>query len=362
MEQRDYYEVLGIVRNAGEGEIKKAYRKKAMEHHPDRNPGNKDAEENFKEAAEAYEVLSDLEKRGLYDRFGHEGLKGTGFHHFSGFEDIFSSFGDIFDDFFGFGASRRGRKSAARAGADLRYDLTISFLDAAFGTATEIEIAKEIECETCNGSGSKPGTDPIVCPTCQGRGEVIRSQGFLSISTTCPQCHGGGKIIVEPCRKCRGHGKVKQNKKISLKIPAGVDNGSRLRLIGEGENGLRGGSPGDLYVVLRVEHHDFFERENDDILCRIPISFPQAALGSEIEVPTLEGSETISIPPGTQNGEAFRLRGKGIYRLRGTRRGDQIVQVEVKIPNKLTKRQKELLRELEDTETNLGGKKKFWKK
>ena len=360
MEKRDYYDVLGLSRGASDEEIKKTYRKLAMKYHPDRNPGKKEAEEKFKEAAEAYEVLRDPEKRRLYDQFGHEGLKGTGFRGFSGFEDIFSTFGDIFEDFFGFG-TRRSR-TAARRGADLRYDIQLSFAEAAFGKETEIEIPKASQCDRCEGTGAKPGTYPATCPGCQGKGQVTRSQGFFNISTTCPHCNGEGKIIANPCVDCRGTGKVTKKKKVSAKIPGGVEDGSRLRLRGEGEEGERGGAPGDLYVVLHVERHPLFDREGDDIICQIPISFTQAALGTEIDIPTLNGTKKIHIPRGTQSGHAFRLKGEGTHHLRGHGRGDQIVEVIVKTPTKLTKKQEELLREfarINGEETIL--KKGFWK-
>jgi len=359
MEKRDYYDILGVSRGVGDDEIKKNYRKLAMKYHPDRNPGDTESEEKFKEAAEAYEVLKDQDKRQLYDQFGHEGLKGAGFKGFAGFDDIFSSFGDIFEGFFGSGTRRR--KTAARRGADLRYDLEISFIEAAFGIETEIDLLKSIQCETCGGKGSKPGTYPVNCPGCQGRGQVTRSQGFFSISTTCPNCHGEGKIITDPCKDCSGTGRVKITKKVSLKIPGGVEDGSRLRLRGEGEDGERGGPPGDLYAVLHVKRHPFFEREGSDIICQIPISFTQAALGANIEIPTLEGTNEIHIPQGIQSGHIIHLRGEGTYRLRGGGRGDQIVQVIVKTPTKLTKKQEELLREFAETnEEEPKRKKKFW--
>jgi molecular chaperone DnaJ len=344
MEQRDYYDILGVPRDADEEEIKRSYRRLAMQYHPDRNPGDRKAEEKFKEASEAYEVLRDLEKREIYDRFGHEGLKGTGFTGFRGFEDIFSTFGDIFEDFFGFGTTRRGR-TMARAGADLRYDLTVSFLDAAFGKEVDIEIPKSMKCDYCGGSGAEPGTLPSTCSTCRGIGQVSRTQGFFTISTTCPYCQGEGQIIHTPCSQCRGQKKVRQKKNLSLRIPPGVETGSRLRLRGEGEEGERGGPPGDLYVVIHVEPHEFFERDGDDIVCQIPISFFHAALGGDIEVPTLNGTRKLTIPRGTQSGQLFRLKGEGIYHMRGHGRGDEIVQLIVKTPTKLTKRQEELLKE-----------------
>jgi molecular chaperone DnaJ len=347
MEDRDYYKILGVTREASEEEIKKSYRKIAMECHPDRNPGNKEAEEKFKTASEAYEVLRDPEKREIYDRYGIEGLRGTGFTGFGGFDDIFSAFGDIFEDFFGFGTTHRG-KTRARPGADLRYDLKISFYDAAFGKETEIEIPKNMLCDVCNGSGAKPGTYPTHCPNCKGTGQVSRSQGFFTISTTCSQCHGEGKYISHPCKECRGYGRVSKNKKIQIRIPPGVDTGSKLRIRSEGEPGERGGPPGDLFVFIYVEPHDFFSREGDDITCQIPISFVQAALGSEIEIPTLNGKRNLTIPKGTESGELFRIKGEGFPKLRGYGRGDQLVQVIVRTPKNLTKRQEEILLEFEE--------------
>jgi molecular chaperone DnaJ len=349
MTKRDYYEILGISKTASNEEIKKNYRKIAMQSHPDKNPGDKKAEERFKEAAEAYEVLSDKQKREIYDHYGHEGLSNTGFRGFNGFDDIFTNFGDIFEDVFGFGNARgRGRsRSAARAGTDLRYDLKISFLEAAFGLTTTIDLEKLNTCSKCHGSGAAAGSSPETCRTCQGRGQVLQSSGFFTISSTCPHCGGHGKVIAKPCSHCRGMGKEKIAKSVQLKIPAGVETGSRLRLRSEGEAGDQGGPSGDLYVFLHVEDHDFFVRSGDDIICRVPISFVQAALGATIEVPTLEEKEKIKIPKGTQNGKTLRLKGKGIPHIRGYGRGDQIVEVFVQIPIDLNKKQEELLREFE---------------
>lgn len=347
MEDKDYFRILGVSRDASEEEIKKSYRKIAMLYHPDRNPGNKEAEEKFKLASEAYEVLRDPEKREIYDRYGIEGLKGTGFTGFTGFDDIFSAFGDIFEDFFGFGSPYK-RRTRARQGADLRYDLKISFREAAFGIETEIDIPKNATCEECNGTGAKPGTYPTQCPNCKGTGQVTRSQGFFTISTTCSQCHGDGKFIPHPCKECRGAGKVRKNNKIQIKIPPGVDMGSKLRIRGEGEPGERGGPSGDLFIFIYVEPHDFFLREGDEIVCQIPISFSQAALGTEMEIPTLNGKKKISIPRGTESGEIFRIKGEGFPKLKGYGRGDQLVQVIVKTPKNLTKRQEEILREFEE--------------
>jgi molecular chaperone DnaJ len=348
--KRDYYDVLGVDRSANDNEIKAQYRKLALQYHPDRNPGDKEAEEQFKEAAEAYDVLRDPEKRNIYDQFGHDGLQGSGFAGFRGFEDIFSSFSDIFDDFFGFGGTRRSR-TAARQGADLRYDLTISFMDAAFGVEREIEIEKLETCTSCQGTACESGTSPERCQYCGGTGQVSRSQGFFSIRSTCPQCRGQGQTIPHPCRDCRGKGQVLQKKKVSVKMPAGVDTGSRLRLTGEGEAGVFGGPPGDLYIYVRVKPHDFFQRDNRDIICQIPISFVQAALGDTVDVPTLNGDKELEIPKGTQPGDIFRFQGEGIPSLRGYGRGDQIIQVLVKTPTGLNKKQEKLLRDFASIES-----------
>jgi len=349
LNKRDYYEVIGVSRNASEIEIKKAYRQLALKYHPDKNPGDKEAEERFKEAAEAYEVLRDPEKRRLYDQFGHEGLSRTGFTGFTGFEDIFSSFSDIFEDFFSFGGRRR-RSGGPQHGSDLRYDFSISFMDAALGKKTEISIDVMDECPECRGTGSEAGTGPETCAQCGGRGQVVRSQGFFSIATTCPVCRGQGRVVRHPCLECRGAGRVQTEKSVSVKIPAGVESGSRLRLEGRGEPGARGGPPGDLYIVLHVEPHEFFQREGDNIHCVIPISFVQAALGTTIEVPTLEAVAKLHIPKGTQPGDSFKLRGRGVPNLRGFGHGDQIVHMEVKIPKRLTKKQEELLQAYAETE------------
>jgi molecular chaperone DnaJ len=360
MEDKDYYKILGVSRDATEDQIKKSYRKIAMQYHPDRNPGNKEAEEKFKITSEAYEVLRDPEKREIYDRYGIEGLKGTGFTGFRGFEDIFSAFGDIFEDFFGFGATGR-RRTRAHQGADLRYDLKISFYDAAFGKETEIEIPKNVVCDVCNGTGAKPGTYPTHCPICKGTGQVTRSQGFFTISTTCGQCRGEGNINAHPCKECRGYGKVRKTRTIQIKIPPGVDTGSKLRIRGEGEEGERGGLSGDLFVFIYVEPHDFFSREGDDIICQIPISFPQAALGAEIEVPTLDGKKNLTISKGCESGEVLRIKGEGFTKMRGYGRGDQIVQIIVKTSKNLTKRQEEILREFEELAEKKDKKENGWK-
>jgi molecular chaperone DnaJ len=345
MTKRCYYECLQVERNSTEEEIKKNYRKLAMQYHPDRNSGDKEAEEKFKEAAEAYEVLSDREKREIYDRYGHDGLNGIGFKGFSGFDDIFTSFSDIFEDIFGFGTGRSRTRTAQRSGADLRYDLNILFMDAAFGTSTDIEVAKAERCQECQGSGAAPGTAPETCRQCNGRGQVTQSSGFFTISTTCPQCRGQGRVIAKPCKNCRGTSWAKVTKIVHLKIPAGVETGSRLRLRGEGEVGEYGGPNGDLYVFIHVEPHEFFERQDNNIYCQIHISFVQATLGATIEVPTMNGTEKLKIPRGTQSGAIFHLKGKGIPHLRGFGRGDQVVETVIKIPTDLNKKQEELLKE-----------------
>ncbi|MBE0557244.1 MAG: molecular chaperone DnaJ, partial [Proteobacteria bacterium] len=346
--RRDYYQILGVEASASEDEIKKSYRKLAMQYHPDRNPGNQEAEEKFKEAAEAYEVLCDPEKREIYSRYGHEGLNGAGYRGFSGFEDIFSSFGDIFGDVFGFNAGRSRSRTAARAGADLRYDLRISFTDAALGAATEIKLRKQTLCTSCRGSGCAPGTSPQVCSLCQGRGQVTQSSGFFSISSTCPQCRGQGGMITSPCPECSGGGKVTVEKMVQLKIPAGVDDGNRLRIEGGGEAGDLGAPRGDLYVVIRIKSHPLFEREENHLTCTVPVSFAQASLGSLLEVPTLNGNETLKIPAGTESGDILRIRGAGIKDIRRAHRGDLFVRIVVETPKRLDRKQKQLLKQFAD--------------
>lgn len=348
--KRDYYEVLGVARDADGNQVKAAYRKMALKYHPDRNPGDTEAENKFKEASEAYEVLRDPEKRALYDQYGHQGLEGTGFSGFGGFDDIFSSFGDIFEDFFGFGAGRRGR-SRARRGNDLRYDIELDFMDAAFGTETQITVDKLELCDRCGGDRCEPGTSPETCRGCGGVGQVSRSQGFFTVRTTCPHCRGTGQSIPSPCNRCAGAGQVKVSKKVALRVPGGVDNGSRLRLTGEGEPSPDGGPPGDLYVFIHVRPHDFFKREGAHVICQIPISFIQAALGDTIQVPTLEGERDLDIPKGTQPGEVFRLNGEGIPSLKTGQRGDQLIQVDVRTPTGLNKKQESLLREFANLES-----------
>ncbi len=367
MQKRDYYEVLGISRDAGDDEIKKVYRQLALKYHPDRNPGNTEAEESFKEAAEAYEVLRDREKRQIYDRYGHEGLEGRGFTGFSGFDDIFSSFGDIFEDFFGFGG-RRSRGPRPRQGKSLRYDLEMTLEKAYYGIEKEIIFNKLEHCHTCEGSGMKPGSQPQTCSSCQGRGQVIRSQGFFQVSTTCPTCRGDGQIMTDPCTECSGGGKIRVERKVNVKIPPGVDTGSQLRLTGEGQPGENGGPPGDLFVVIHIEDHPFFTREEEDLICEIPISFVQAALGDTLTIPVLgdEKEFDMEISPGTQPGDVLKISGKGMPSLRDVRhKGNLYIKIIVKVPKKLNQEQKDLLTAFAESEgLNISAKKKknLWKK
>ena len=343
MAKRDYYEVLGVKRDASDGEIKKAYRKLAMKHHPDRNPDNPKSEEHFKEAKEAYEVLSDPKKRPAYDSYGHAGVDpsaaaGAGA---GGFAD---AFGDIFGDIFG--GNRQGRSNVFR-GADLRYNLEITLEQAAHGFETKIRIPTLSECGTCKGSGAKPGTQPVTCTTCNGQGQVRVTQGFFSLQQTCPRCHGTGKMIPTPCTPCGGSGRIKQQKTLAVKIPSGVDEGDRVRLTGEGEPGVNGGPAGDLYVQVHIKAHSVFQRDHDDLHCEMPISFATAALGGDVDVPTLDGSARIKVPSETQSGKTFRLRGKGIKGVRSHAQGDLFCHVLVETPVNLNERQRELLREFE---------------
>ncbi len=367
MIKRDYYEILSISRDCQEEGIKSAYRKQALKYHPDRNQGDKEAEEKFKEAAEAYEVLRDSEKRKIYDRFGHEGLTGSGFKGFSGSDDIFSNFSDIFEGVFGFGGG--GGRSRSRQGNSLRYDVELTLEKAFEGVEEEITFHRLDPCKTCEGSGAKPGTVPQTCSTCQGRGQVIRSQGFFQISSPCPACHGQGEIITDPCPDCRGGGKTRIEKTINVKIPPGVENGSQMRIRGEGEAGEHGGPSGDLFVVIHLKEHDFFRRDGENLACQIPVSFVQAALGANVPIPVLgdEKEYDFEIPAGTQPGQVIRVQGMGMPGLRGMRRrGDLYVEIIVKIPEKLNQRQTEILREFADTENLPTASKKkgkgFWKK
>lgn len=347
--KRDYYEVLGVERQAKAEELKKAYRKLALQYHPDRN-SDPESEEKFKEATEAYEVLSDPRKREAYDRFGHQGVQG-GFgggmnpEAFSDFTDIFGDFSDFFESFFGGGGRRPRRGSGATRGEDLRYDLELTLEEVAQGIEKTVEIPRHEACETCDGSGCAPGASPTTCGTCNGLGQVRFSQGFFSVSRPCPRCGGRGSQIDNPCISCTGSGRTLKRKKLSVKIPAGAETGLRLKVTGEGERGMRGGPPGDLYIFITVKPHELFERDGDDIICDVPFSFTQAGLGAEIEVPTLFGKAKMKIPAGTQTHKMFRLRGKGLPNLRHHGQGDQFVRVVVETPTKLTARQKELLEE-----------------
>ena len=348
MSKRDYYEILGVGKTASDQDIKSAYRKLALKHHPDRNPGDKVAEDKFKEAAEAYAVLCDDDKRARYDRFGHAGVGGAagpgGFDPsvFTEFQDIFGGLGDIF----GFGGGRRG---GPQRGADLRYDLEIEFVQAAKGVETSIQIPRHETCEACKGSGAAPGSSPTTCPQCRGAGQLRYQQGFFTVARTCGQCRGAGKVIAKPCHTCKGGGTVEKTRKLTVKIPAGIATGQRLRLTGEGEAGTHGGPTGDLYVVIIVREHEFFQRDGNDLHCRVPLPFTTLALGGEIKVPGIEGTETIKVAESTQTGTVFRLRGKGLPDVSGRGRGDLLVTVQAVTPKKLTKDQRRLLEELAAT-------------
>jgi len=363
MSKRDYYEVLGVERSAGDDDIKRAYRKLALQYHPDRNPGDKTAEEKFKEAAEAYEVLSDKEKRARYDQYGHQGVEGMGHAGggFSSMEDIFSAFGDvfgggaggsIFDSFFGGGGGRRGRR--ADQGASLKMGVEVTFKEAARGTTKTIDLRRNELCGTCHGRGARGGAKPKVCGTCRGQGVVRQGSGFFVMQTPCPTCGGAGQVISDPCPDCRGEGMKPEKVTIKLRIPAGVEDGSRLRVSGEGEPSRSGGPRGDLYVVIQVRAHEFFGRDGNDVVLRLPISFPQAALGAELEVPTLDGRAKLKIPAGSQSGEVLRMRGQGFDGDDG-RRGDQLVVLQVAVPKKATGRYRKLIEELSAIEAAEGG-------
>lgn len=349
MSKRDYYEVLGVAKNASEAEIKKAFKKLAMKFHPDRNPDSKEAEDKFKEAKEAYDVLSDAQKRAAYDQFGHDAISGMGGGGPGGFGGGGASFSDIFGDVFGdiFGGARGGQH--VYRGADLRYNLELSLEEAVNGTTVKIRVPTLVHCETCGGSGAKKGSSPTTCPTCQGHGQVRMQQGFFSLQQTCPRCHGSGKIISDPCNSCHGEGRVQKQKTLSVKVPAGVDNGDRIRLSGEGEAGENGGPAGDLYVQISVREHPIFKRNGSDLHCEVPISFTTAALGGELDVPTLNGRVKLKVPEESQSGKLFRLRGKGVSSVRGGPPGDLLCRVMVETPVNLTSKQKELLREFEET-------------
>ena len=348
--KRDYYEVLGVGRDADDQQIKSAYRKLALQHHPDRNPDNQESEEKFKEAAEAYSVLSDPQKRAAYDRYGHQGLQSAAG---GGFDPSSFDLSDILGEFFGFGdmfgSGGARRRSRPQRGQDVRYDLEIRFEDAVFGMTAEIQVPRSELCDHCGGKGAEPGSGPTTCPACHGRGEVIYQQSFLSVRRTCGQCGGAGQVIRTPCRQCRGQGYQQVNRKLKVNLPAGVDNGTRLRLAHEGEPGANSGPPGDLYVVLKVREHAFFERHEYDLHCTIPVNMAQAALGATIEIPTLEQPETLKIPEGTQTGSQLRIRHKGVPHVNSHNRGDIVAHIDVKTPTKLTRDQKKLLEQLRET-------------
>jgi len=347
--KRDYYEVLEVVRTANDTEIKSAYRKLALKYHPDRNPGDHQAEERFKECAEAYAILADPDKRAAYDRYGHAGVSSAagagGFdpNVFTGFEDILGGLGDIF----GFGDMFGGRRrSGPQRGADLRYDLEISFEESAAGTETAVQIPRQENCEPCSGSGAAPGSQPTVCNLCRGQGQVRTQQGFFTVARTCPQCRGTGKIITKPCTTCKGAGRVTKERKITVKIPAGIATGQQLRLQGEGEGGVLGGPPGSLYVVIHVQEHEYFRRDGVNLFCEIPVNFSTVALGGEIDVPTLHGTEKVKVPEGTQTGTTLRLRGKGMPDVNGRGKGDIFATIQVITPKKLSKDQRQVLEQL----------------
>jgi molecular chaperone DnaJ len=349
MAKRDYYEILGVSKDVPAAELKKAYRRVAMKYHPDRNSDDAQAEEKFKEANEAYEVLSDPQKRAAYDQYGHAGVDpqagmGGGGAGFGSFSDIF---GDVFGDIFG-ASGGRGRGGASR-GSDLRYTLELSLEEAVKGSTVQIKVPTLVSCKTCDGSGAKAGSQPVTCNTCGGHGQVRMQQGFFSVQQTCPNCHGRGSIIADPCKSCHGRGRVEETKTLSVKIPAGVDTGDRIRLSGEGEAGMAGGPPGDLYVQVSVRQHEIFTRDGSDLYCEVPIDFVDAALGGELEVPTLDGRVKLKVPAETQTGKLFKLRGKGVTPVRGGQPGDLLCRVVVETPVNLTNKQKELLREFQST-------------
>jgi molecular chaperone DnaJ len=359
MSKRDYYEVLGISKNASEAELKKAYRRAAQKFHPDRNPDDEEAEHKFKECKEAYEILSNSQKRAAYDQFGHAGVDpsmGGGYGPAGAGAGAGASFSDIFGDVFGdiFGGGRAGGGQRVYRGSDLRYNLELSLEDAVAGTEVKIRVPTQVTCDACDGSGAKKGSTPTPCSTCGGHGQVRMQQGFFSLQQTCPRCHGSGTIISDPCQKCHGKGRVQERKTLSVKVPAGVDSGDRIRLAGEGEAGESGGPPGDLYVQIQVKPHSIFTREENTLFCEVPISFVTAALGGELEVPTLSGRVNLKIPPETQTGKMFRMRNKGVKPVRGGPVGDLVCRVKVETPVKLNRKQKELLQEFA-TEVEGGG-------
>ena len=358
-EKRDYYEVLGIQKNATKDEIKKAYRKLAMQFHPDKNPGNKEAEAKFKEASHAADILMDDQKRSMYDRVGHSaeqgGMGGGGGFQGGDFGDLGDIFGDIFGDILGGQRGRGGRgrsRSRAQAGDDLQTEMFVSFEEAAFGVEKEIQINRSVLCEICHGTGAKKGSGPVTCEMCQGHGEVRRQQGFFTIAQPCPKCHGSGQTIKDPCEPCSGRGRSKKREKLSVKVPAGIDEGQRLKLSGQGDSGANGGPSGDLYVMIHLQEHEFFKRDEYNVICEVPISFSQAALGCEIEVPTLGGRVSMKIPEGIQAGQKMKLGKKGITKLGGYGFGDQIITIHVETPTKLSKEQREIFQRLSELEQN----------
>ena len=362
-DKRDYYDVLGVQRGASEDEIKKAYRKAAMQHHPDRNPGDKEAEAKFKEAAEAYGVLSDAQKRAQYDQFGHQAFgPGGGFEgaRYTNMEDIFSAFGDVFGFGEMFGGGRR--RAGPRAGNDLKIQLDLTLEEIDSGVERTVVLKRNEACKTCKGSGAKAGTGPTACGMCGGRGQLHRNQGFFTIAAPCPKCRGAGQIIESPCLSCRGAGHLQEKAEIQIKIPAGIQEGVRLRVTGEGDAGDPGAPRGDLYCIVREIEHKVFQREGADLLCEVPFSYAQLALGDKVEIPTLRGKAEMTIPPGTPSGKIFRLRGQGLPRLEGGGRGDQHVRVFIEVPTKLTERQKQLLREFAEIEAKSSGHKSFFEK
>lgn len=360
--KRDYYEVLGVERNASAADIKRAFRQLALKYHPDKNPGDPKAEAAFKEVAEAYDILSDDQKRQMYDRFGHDGLRGAGMN--SGFQnpdEVFSHFSDIFGELFGFSGGGAGRRRGPRRGADLEYPLKIEFLEAAKGCEREIQVPKQALCTSCSGSGAAAGSQPQTCATCRGSGEVVQTQMFLRIRTGCPACGGRGKVVTDPCRPCNGSGRIRESAKIKVKIPAGVDDGMQMRVQNMGDSGEPGAPPGDLYVTVRVAEHEIFGRDGTNVLCQVPISYATACLGGDVAVPTIDGEESIQIERGTPSGRVLTLRGKGIPALDGRGRGDQLVQVVVAVPKTLSAKEEELIRQLASLQDAKVADRSIWK-
>ena len=359
--KRDYYEVLGVARTSSSAEIKKAFRTLAMKHHPDKNPGDKDSESQFKEVAEAYEILGDEQKRQMYDRFGHDGLRGAGLNAgFSSADEVFTHFTDIFGDLFGMGGSG-GRRRGPRRGPDLEYPLTIDFLEAAKGCEKEIQVPKHAACVECTGSGAAPGSQPQVCGTCRGAGEVVQAQMFLRIRATCPTCAGNGKVVRDPCKACGGSGHTRVSEKLKVTIPAGVDEGMQLRLQGKGDAGDTGAPAGDLYITMRIAEHEIFGRDGVNVLCQVPISFATACLGGNVSIPTIDGEENITLERGTPSGKVITLRGKGIPSLSGRGRGDQLVQVVVAVPRTLSPKEEDLIRQLASIQDAKVQDRSIWK-